>query len=215
MAIPEDDWDADGEGDANGDADGDLADLLYDGEQQVDERRVADARVVLTSHRLLVVRERGSPRLRAVDRPNLGEVRTRTESERGHLLSALQWVLLGGFLLAAWRFVPFGGLVRPVEAPPGTGFGDLFETVNALVALLAYLDEAFLAAGALALAWAVVRVALYLHGRERALELTVSGEEPIRFPGGATDEGAEHLRSLVRQATPASSSDPGQSPSSR
>lgn len=213
MAIPEDDGDADGGRDENGDAD--LADLLYEGEQQVDERRVADARVVLTSHRLLVVREQGSPRLRAVDRPNLGEVRTRTESERGHLLSAVQWVLLGGFLLAAWRFVPFGGLVRPVEAPAGTGFGGLFETVNALVALLAYLDEAFLAAGALALAWAVVRVVLYLRGRERFLELTVAGGEPVRFPGGATDEEIDHLRSLVRQATPASGSDPDQSASWR
>jgi len=210
MAIPADD----GEGDRNGDTDGELVDLLYEGEQQVDERRVADARVVLTSHRLLVFREQGSPRIRAVDRPNLGEVRMRTESERGHLLSAVQWVLLGGFLLAAWRFVPFDGLVRPVEAPPGTGFGGLFETVNELVSLLAYLDEAFLAAGALALAWAVVRVALYLRGRERALELTVAGEEPIRFPGGATDEGAEHLRTLVRQATP-SGSDPDQSSASR
>lgn len=211
MALPADH----GEGDGNGDGDAELADLLYEGEQQVDERRVADARVVLTSHRLLVFREQGSPRLRAVDRPNLGEVRTRTESERGHLLSAVQWVLLGGFLLAAWRFVPFGGLVRPVEAPPGTGFGGLFETVNELVSLLAYLDEAFLAAGALALAWAVVRVGLYLWGRERALELTVAGEEPIRFPGGATDEGTDHLRSLVREATPSSGSEATQSSSSR
>lgn len=179
-----------------------IADLLYDDESRVDSLRVVDARVVLTTRRLLVVRERASPRVRAVDRANLGTVRTRTTSDRAHLLLAAQWVGLGLFLLAAWRIVPLGEFVRPIDPPPGVGFDGLFAAVNALVALLAFLDEAFLAAGVLALVWAVGRVGRYLSGRERVLEVTVAGESPITLPATASEETVDRLRTLV--SSPAS-----------
>lgn len=180
----------------------DVADVLEEGERRVDEVRVGDARVVLTDRRLVVFREAVSPSIRAVDRVNLGDVNNRTKSTPGHLLSAVQWAILGGFLLAAWRLVPFGALVRPVDPPEGTGFGELFEAVNTIVRLMAFLDEAFLAAGVLALAWGAVRVGRYLYGRTRVLEVTVAGEEPITFTDDVGNESMERLRTLVRQAKP-------------
>lgn len=181
--------------------DGTVADLLHDDESRVDGVRVADADVVLTNRRLLVVREQATPRVRAVDRTNLREVRTRTLSERGHLVSAVVWAGLGLFLLGAWLTVPFGALVRPVEPPSGVGFGGLFAAVNAVIALFALLDEAFLAVGVLALGWALLRVVRYVAGRDRVLEVTVAGESPITLPATADDETVDRLRTLVSTAT--------------
>lgn len=173
-----------------------VREFLYDGESAVGSVRVGDARVVLTTRRLLVIRERTSPRVRAVDRANLGDVRVRSRSDRGSLLVAAQWAGLGAFLLAAWWTVPLEGFVRPVERPPDVGFEGLFAAVNALVAALAFLDEAFLAAGALALGWAVVRLVGYLRGRERVVEVGVAGGDPVTLP--PTDgETVERLRALL------------------
>lgn len=180
-----------------------IEDLLYEGETPVEELHLEDTRIVVTGQRLLVVRDRGAPRVRAVDRPNLGEVRRRTLSTRGHLLSAVQWAGLGVFLLVAWQVVPFGELVRPVESPPGVGFEGLFAAANALITLFAFLDEAFLLAGALALAWGIVRVGRYLHGRERILEVTVAGADSIRLPATASPETVDRLQTLVQSATAA------------
>lgn len=174
-------------------------DLLHEGEHRVDDVTVGDARLVVTSRRLLVRREQGSPRRRAIDRANIGDVRVRTRSTRGYAWSGGQWVFLGGFLLAAWRVVPFGGLVRPVDPPGGTGFDGLFAAVNALVRLLALLDEAFLLGGVAALGWAVLRLAQYVRSRERALEVTVAGEDPLRLPAPASEDPVVRLRELLAQ----------------
>lgn len=183
------------------DNEGTIADLLYADESRVERLRVGDATVVLTTRRLLVVRDRTEGGLRAVDRANLGEVRTRTASDRGHLLLSVQWAGLGLFLLAAWWTVPLGEFVRPVDPPPDVGFESVFAAVNAIVSLLAFLDEAFLAAGVLAVGWAIVRVGRYFRGRKRVLEVTVAGESPISLPATADDETVDRLRTLVASAT--------------
>lgn len=177
------------------------ANLLQPEESREHELRVADAAVVLTTRRLLVIREQASPRVRAVDRANLGEVRTRTASERDHLTLSVQWAGLALVLLGAWWAMPLEAFLQPVAAPPEVGFDRLFAAVNTLAAALRFLDEAFLAAGLLALGWAVLRVGRYLVGRQRVLELTVAGEEPIVFPASADDETVARLRQLVASAS--------------
>jgi hypothetical protein len=170
--------------------------MLQSGERRRGTVAVADATLVVTDRRLLVLREEGTPRQRAVDRANVGEIRVRTESDRGPLWLALQWAVLGVALVAAWAVVPFEGLVRPVSAPAGTGFEGLFALVNDLVGLFALLDEAFLLGGAAALGWGAVRLAEYALDRGRFLELTVTGADPIRLPAPADDTAVARLREL-------------------
>lgn len=176
---------------------GPFAAHLREGERLTDEFRVGSATVGVTDRRLLVAREGGTPAVRAVDRTNVGSVRQRTLSDRGRLLSAFPWAGLGAFLLAAWRFAPLEGFLAPVEAPPGTGFEGLFETVNTLVELLGYLDEAFLAVGLLAFAWAGFRVVGYLRERRTVLEVAVAGADPIRLPVPDDPTAVDRLRGAV------------------
>jgi len=170
--------------------------MLQSGERRQGTVTVADASLVVTDRRLLVVREQGTPRQRAIDRANVGEIRVRTTSDRGPLWLALQWAVLGGVLLAAWRVVPFEGLVRPIDPRPGTGLEGLFALANELVGLFALLDEAFLLGGALALGWGAVRLAEYVVGRERHLEVAVTGADPVRLPAPDDDDAVERLREL-------------------
>lgn len=184
------------------DADGSVAvdELLQPGEERSDELCVLNARLVLTDRRLLVIREHDDPPVRAVDRTNLGRVRSRTVSDRHHLASAVQWGGLGVFLLAAWRFVPFEGLDRPVDPPPGAGFQELFETVNTVVAIAGFVDEAFLLVGGLALGWTLARLGLYIRGRQRVLEVSVAGGDSIRLQG-PSEEATGRLRTFLEPVT--------------
>lgn len=170
---------------------------LYEGEERVDTVTAGGTRLVVTTHRLLVQSEGDPSGRRAVDRANLGGVQVQIRSTRGYIWSGLQWGLLGIFLLGAWQVVPFGSLVRPVEQPGGAGFDGLFRAARTLVDLFAFLDEAFLLAGVLALVWSGVRFAQYVRSRERTLEIAVAGADPVRLPVPESDDAVERLRELL------------------
>lgn len=172
------------------------AHLLAD-ERLLEERHVAGALVGLTDRRLLVGRDGGTDDVRAVDRTNVRGVEYRRTDHRGHLLSAALWAGVGLVLVAGWRIVPSEFPSRPVEPIPGAGFESLFEAVNRLVVLLSYLDTAFLLGAALSVGWAGYRVLRYLRSRDRVLEVTVAGGEPIRFPAPDAPEQAEVLRGML------------------
>lgn len=170
---------------------------LYEGEERVDTVTAGDTRLMVTTHRLLVRPEGDASGRRAVDRANVGAVQVQTRSTRGFIWSGLQWGLLGLFLLGAWQVVPFSGLVRPVAQPAGAGLGGLFQAAQTLADLLAFLDEAFLLAGVVAVVWSGVRFAQYVRSRERTLEIAVAGADPVRLPVHESDTTVEQLRELL------------------
>jgi NADPH-dependent 2,4-dienoyl-CoA reductase/sulfur reductase-like enzyme len=48
-----------------------------------------------------------------------------------------------------------------------------------------------------ALGWAGVRVAQYVRSRNRALEITVAGADPVRLPIPGSDRPVERLQDLL------------------
>lgn len=169
-------------------------------ETVVEEFRVGTAVVGVTDLRLLV-RQNGS--VRAVDLTNVRQVHRRTLENRRRLLAAIQWGLLGAFLLAAWRYAPLGALVAPVEQPPGAGFDQFYAAVNTLVDALRYLDEAFLLVAILSIGWAARQVVGYGLGRDRVLEVTVAGADPVHLPVPDDTTVTDRLRGAVSVRTDA------------
>lgn len=163
-------------------------------ETVTEEFRVGTAVVGVTDRRLLV-RQDGT--VRAVDLTNVRAVQSRTLQDRGRLFVALQWGLLGAFLLAAWRYAPLDALVAPVDQPPGVGFDRFYAAVNTLVDALRYLDEAFLLVALLSLAWAARQVVGYALGRDTVLEVTVAGADPVHLPDPGDPTVTDRLRGAV------------------
>lgn len=178
----------------DGHPDGAFAGELRDGETLTESFTVGAAAVAVTDRRLLV-RDEGT--IRAVDRTNVRTVHERVLTNRGRLLSAVQWGGLGAFLLVAWRFAPLEGLVAPVEGPPDAGFEGLYAAVNALVEVLRYVDEAFLVVGLLSFAWTARQLLGYLRERRRVLEVTVAGRDPIRLTVPDDPTATDRLRGAV------------------
>ena len=179
-----------------GDSGGVAAHLLSD-ERLLEERRVAGAAVGVTDRRLVVCSADGTGDIRAVDRTSVRAVEFRSSNDRDQLLSAALWAGLGVFLLVGGGFLPSGGLFRPVDPPSTVGFDGLFEAVNRLIALLSYLDTAFLAVAALSFVWAGYRLLRYVRSRENVLEVAVAGGESIRVPAPDSPEQAAELRSML------------------
>ena len=179
-----------------GDSGGVAAHLLSD-ERLLEERRVAGAVVGVTDRRLVVCSTDGTGDIRAVDRTSVRAVEFRSSNDRDQLLSAALWAGLGVFLLVGGGYLPSGGLFRPVDPPSAVGFDGLFEVVNRSIALLSYLDTAFLAVAALSFVWAGYRLLRYVRSRENVLEVAVAGGEPIRVPAPDSPEQAAELRLML------------------
>jgi hypothetical protein len=175
----------------------DAGGLLYAGEARIDEAYVDDARLVLTSHRLLVQREHGQ-RLRTVERPNVLGVATETQGHVGRLSLGMQSLVLGVVLVAFSRFARFDGLVPTIENP-GTagGLGGLFEAAAFLFEVLQVLDDALLVGGLLAIVAGAGLVAWWVLTRETVVAVQVSGGEPIHLPSSAPGRDAERVRALL------------------
>lgn len=168
---------------------------LRQGERLTEAVDVGTGTVGVTDQRVLVSRQNGT--VRAVDRTNVRAVRERTVSERGRLMSAVQWGALGGFLLFARRVAPLEGFVTEVERPPDVGFERLFTAVNRLLAALQYLEEAFLVVALLVLAWGTRQLVRYVVSRRRVLEVTIVSEEPARLPAPEDPDAADRLQEAL------------------
>jgi len=168
---------------------------LRQGERLTETVDVGAGTVGVTDQRVLVSRQNGN--VRAVDRTNVRAVRERAVSERGRLVSAVQWGALGGFLLFARRVAPLEGFVTGVDPPPDVGFERLFAAVNRLLAALQYLEEAFLVVALLALAWAARQLVRYVVARRRVLEVTVVGEEPARLPAPEDPDAVDRIQEAL------------------
>lgn len=172
----------------------DFESALHAGESLEEEFPVGRAAVGVTDRRLLV---RQDGHLRAVDLTNVRGVDERTLSERGHVSKAVQWSLLGAFLLVARIVAPLEGLTAEVGPAPEGRFEALYSVVSLLAEILRYADEAFILVGALALAWAGRHAVGYLVGRRTVLAVDVAGADPIHLPPPAEPTAVDRLRGAV------------------
>ncbi|MFB6172004.1 MAG: hypothetical protein ABEJ23_05675 [Haloarculaceae archaeon] len=158
-------------------------DLLLAGEQLRDQVATGDARLVLTSHRLLVFRAAADPRFRAVELPNVLDVESVVRGDGRPLTIAIQAALLGVVAAGAGVVLP-DRLIDPpaVTPPPGLGLDGVFATLFTVLRLVSWLDEALLALGAGGLVVAAVAAAWYAVSRERRVVIHVSGDDDVALP---------------------------------
>lgn len=178
-----------------------LAALCYAGEELLATAPVEVGAVGVTTHRVLVLRPDGpGARFRSVDRPNVTELAARTSGPTTHRDRAVIGGIVAVALLAAGTLIDLGGIVEPVDAPTGTGSG-MLGLVNARVAALGLVDEALLLLG-LGVAFASLgSLAWYLYRRDRVLEITVAGGDPIRVPLARDETGvADPLQAALATA---------------
>lgn len=167
-----------------------VTELLYDGESVIESVDLGDARVVVTSHRVLAFTP-GSDAgtFRQVERPNVVGVSTGTRGE-GHLLHrGARWGLIGALLLGTGLLVDMDALVGDVSLGGGAGstigVGGVLDLVRTVLGLLRRLDEFLAIAGGLVLGLAAAALGAYLLTREPTVVIRVAGEESdIHVPRG-------------------------------
>jgi hypothetical protein len=177
----------------------DASDLLFAGESIVEAVDAGDARVLVSSHRVLVLADAdGEVPLRTEHRRNVEgasvETTGRTALRNGGLRVAVAGVaaLLAGFTLDLEA--------PPVEsAPAGTGLGGVFALAEQLLDAVAVLDDALLLGGAVGVLAGVGLLAGYLWTRRRRLVVSVTGREDLRVGAGASREAAARLESALTQ----------------
>lgn len=161
-------------------------DLLFDGERAVETANLGDARVVVTSHRVLVVG--GQRPLRAEYRPNVTAASVETTGRTELLGPGLRAAVGGGVALAAGLLVDLD-VGATLDPPDATGFGGLFGLLGRLLDALALLDDALLLAGAVGVVVGTALLGWYLWSRRRVVAIGVAGAEDIRLdvPTGARE----------------------------
>lgn len=180
-----------------------VGDLLYSGESVEDRIEVADASVVVTSHRVLAFDPEGDgPSFHQVDRPNVEGVTTGAQSETDLLERALRYGLVGVVLVGAGLVVDFGSIVGDVNlggaASGELGLGGIMGTLQAFLNLIAQLDRLMRIFGALALVLAAVFVGVYWFTRDRTLVLEVGGGDDVHLPRPANaDDVAGRLERAI------------------
>ncbi|WP_135365977.1 hypothetical protein [Halosimplex halophilum] len=168
---------------------GSAEDLLYDGETVRERVDLADGnRVVVTTHRLLAFTPDGDgENYRAVELPNVADVRAGHEGDAALVGLGVRLGAYGAVLLAVGVFVDFGSFV-PTDAFAGAGagrlgMGGLLATLQRFLSLLADADEFARLVGSALVLFAVFVAGVYLLTRDRVLEVAVAGDgDPIRVP---------------------------------
>jgi len=168
---------------------GSVEDLCYDGESVRERVELGEGtRVVVTTHRLLAFTpDSGGENYRAVELPNVADVRDGHEGETNLLGQGARLGVYGVVLLAVGVFVDFGSFV-PTDAFAGAGagqlgMGGLLSILQRFLSLIARIDEFARLIGAFLVLFAVFVFGVYLLTRDRVLEVTVAGDgDPIRVP---------------------------------
>jgi hypothetical protein len=163
-----------------------VEDLLYDGESVRESVDLDDARVVVTSHRVLAFTpEMDGANFQQADRPNVEGVGTGARTESRLLEPGLRIGVVGVVLLGTGLVVDFGSLVGSVDlggGAGGVGIGGMLGPVRSLLGLVRDLDQYLQLFGALALLLAVGILSVYWYLREPTLTIAVAGSEDIHVP---------------------------------
>lgn len=171
-----------------------VTELLYDGESVRESIEAGEARVVVTSHRVLAFTPDGDgPAFRQVDRPNVVGVTTGARSEGGLLARAARWGIIGVVLLGVGLVVDMDAMLGDVSIGGGAGsqigVGGVLELVQAVLGLLRRLDEFLALAGLLVLGLAAVALGAYGLTREPTIVISLAGDEPdIHLPREAAED---------------------------
>jgi hypothetical protein len=187
-----------------------VTDLLYDGETVHETVDVGANRVHVTSHRVLAFSDAAAgddaANLRQIDLPNVEGVTAGSDSDRWSLAKAIAWGIAGApFLVGGVRF-EFSTLVStPESLETGTGAvagtGGALSLFRTLFAVLALLDEAVAAVGALCLIVAAAYAWRWRRSRERVVTVAVAGGDDVRLRvDGNEDAAAIELRRTIQSA---------------
>lgn len=160
-----------------------LTDLLYDGESVAESFAVGDARVVVTSHRVLAFTPGADgAAFRQVDRPNVVDVAAGARTESNLLGRAGRWGVIGVVLLGAGLVLDMDAIIGEVSLGGGAGsqigVGGVLGLVRTVLDLLRRLDEFLAIAGVLVLALAAVALGAYWYTREPTFVIRIAGDDP-------------------------------------
>lgn len=178
--------------------------LLYDSESVQGTLDVGTARVVVTSHRVMVFTpELEGENFRQADRPNVIGVDTGAKSNLDLLGRGIRYSVIGGLLVAAGLVFDFEEIIGDVsvgDAGGGqVGLGGILEMTQRMLDLFAQLDVILQALGALVLLVAVAVLGVYWYLRDPTIVITLAGEEgDIHMPRPAdADQTLADLERLV------------------
>ena len=180
-----------------------LADILFAGEEVEEEIMVGDARIAVTSHRVLAFTPDGDERLfDHADRPNVVDAGVQTAGQRGYLSWAVRSVVYGGVLVGGGSLLHNSGVLTTVggsDVPAGQSISGVDRAIRIAWNLFNVLTDAFVVVGVVLLALAAAFAVRYHLSRSEELVIERLGRDPIRI--SADDEEAEaaarQLRALV------------------
>lgn len=165
-----------------------VEELLYESESVEEAVDIDDARVVVTSHRVMTLTpEMDGENFRQVERPNVTAVETGALSNVSLAERAIRYGIYGGLLVVAGLVIDFERFVGDVsfdaEATEQTGASGIVGIAQGMLDLMAQLDQLMQVAGALALLVAVAMFAVYWLLRTPTLAIRVAGDaEDLHVP---------------------------------
>lgn len=161
----------------------DPADLLYEGETPVDTFTFSGSRIVVTSHRVLVMTPDGpGSRFRTAYRPNITGVGSTTTADGAHARRAIKTSLYGVVLLAAGYFINLDTLVAGVDLSGTSELGGASAIISQLLRIMTLIDDLLFGAGVLTIALACLFAIIYVWRRERSFTIELADDAPIRLP---------------------------------
>lgn len=156
-------------------------DLLYESESIEEVVDIDDARVVVTSHRVMTFTPNmDGENFEQVERPNVTGVATSAQSRTSLAAKSIRYGVYGVMLILAGVLIDFenlvGGIQFDASATEETGAGGIVSVAQGMLDALAALDEFMQVIGALTLLVAVVLFAVYWLLRTPTLAITVAGD---------------------------------------
>lgn len=181
--------------------------MLYEGESIRETIHVRSGAIIVTSHRVLTFTpDRDGPNYRHVDRPNVDGAEISSKGNMGFLERAIKALVVGGVLLAAGLTINLDSLVSGVSLDGGTatgqvGMGGMMGLLQSTLTLLARLDELLVVFGALAVAFGIIVLGVYIWSRERLLVISIAGDDDIELAAPDDDSGIQRLQEALRTPT--------------
>ena len=177
--------------------------VTYGGETVVEAIPLAGGTVGVTTHRVIALTpDAEGPTVQAAPRPNVDGVTETSAGDAAHGLRAVRFgvyaaALVGGSYLM--RFDSFTSVDAPTNA---AGAGQVVSMALAMTNVLSVVDDVLRIAGGVVLLVALAFAALYGLSRDRELQVTVAGADPLVVPlAPGEPAGAERLRAAVEKAS--------------
>lgn len=160
-----------------------LEGLLYAGETVEATVEIESARVLVTSHRVIVFTpETDDENVRSIERPNVTGVTATATGNMTMLPAAMKLGISGVLLVGIGMAFDPGELLGTPTVPDAPGAGGVIEMTQQLLGYLQILDDVLVALGGIALLGTTVLLGGYLLTREQVVKITVAGEDDVDIP---------------------------------